>query len=749
MKNKALILALILAISLTLPIIAKNTGAVTVPQNGLSSNNIKWITAGYNFYKDPNKGFIEQPEFLMLTVDGGVPVITNTTVIIQGLDALGAPVAGLVHLNGTSDNPILANTHPYPVVDPHSGLPVAFSNITNVLQQNGTDGNKFLISTMPEDYSTVNPNGYQQYLGSYDPASGWKPGVYDYNGLSIPPYTYPIGPYLVSHGNGTTPTVQNVAFQPATAEAITVYINWLDINHDLEPDGYQAFPVAGTDSFGTAAGTTIYVEGLNAKGEKIILSHTFGASESSYTWDCLCEIDKVWGSVQGYSYYFFTSPPVQHPLFEYYVLLDHMTISPDSYDILAYNGVDTPTTLQFAPGSTNITVALRDVDGNLVNWGGDKITQYGGVLTNYTHGTDIVLSFWTSGGTIEPSYDVYIKEEHDTAQVNITADTNARTIKVVCDANVPGLDATGVHFHDQLNMYVWTEMTFDGVSLTQSPTASTDWPLHILQWGYYTDAGMYGTFDANGLFHPDFHYTAGPFTGNVPPKPVLPTELNGPAANGIKFDGPIYEVSIPLYVGCNLISSPVYPLMKGYYRGYPASLPTAGTGLPAISINGNTGIPMDHIFNYTSARNSIEAIWWVTYPDGTPLWHVYVPGVTLGDSESYFKDGVGYWIKAEKPATLEFSGIAMENGPFMPQTYELEAHSWNLVGVTTVTGFPHISDYLESTNTGPLATLQAVGPVWVYYAKFQMWVRNPTWGLWPGEAFWVFNKLDTNVYIAP
>jgi hypothetical protein len=270
-----------------------------------------------------------------------------------------------------------------------------------------------------------------------------------------------------------------------------------------------------------------------------------------------------------------------------------------------------------------------------------------------------------------------------------------------------------------------------------------------MQWGYYTAI--------SGV-------TVESYTGNEPAKPVLPPELGGPAVDGIKLDGPIYEVDIPLYVGCNLVSSPVSPLMAGgYYTNYPKTVKEiVDPADPYVSLPGvtnNEGIPMDKLLSETDAVGCIEAVWWLDPPDfslptadlfyGKQVWHVYIPGVTA-DGDAYFKDGVGYWFKADKPCTLEFSGVWMENGPFTPPTYQLVANSWNLMGVTSLTGI-NITDYLSSIAGS--SYIQGAGPVWVYKhnpaTQVGFWVRNPPEGLWPGEAFWVYNKLPTDEYIAP
>jgi hypothetical protein len=84
---------------------------------------------------------------------------------------------------------------------------------------------------------------------------------------------------------------------------------------------------------------------------------------------------------------------------------------------------------------------------------------------------------------------------------------------------------------------------------------------------------------------------------------------------------------------------------------------------------------MDLLFGHTSVIGTIKAIWWYCPFDGpapatdtlvkeTGNWHVYILGIP--DPYAYLKDGVGYWIKAEKSGTLKLSGVAIENAPFAP-----------------------------------------------------------------------------------
>jgi hypothetical protein len=278
----------------------------------------------------------------------------------------------------------------------------------------------------------------------------------------------------------------------------------------------------------------------------------------------------------------------------------------------------------------------------------------------------------------------------------------------VVDANVPADDWAEYH-RPPANLRAWIELTFDGIN----SVFHEGLPIHTLMCGYNDSAGV------------DVEMAA-PF------RQWLPPELGGPQPDGIKLDGPLYEVMIPLQVGCNLISSPVYPML--------------GTNHYDLGL----GIPMEQLFGYTSATDTIEAIWW--YDAGSKTWNHYIPLVDGKTPQGkYFTDGVGYWIKAEKPCTLELSGVVMENAPFVPAEYPVY-HSWNLMGFTSVV--PMLtSDYLESLATGPGtypsgSIASAVGPIWRYDAVARTWIRNPAM-LWPTEAFWMNYKLGGTADLAP
>jgi hypothetical protein len=683
MKKKSTVLILLLALSLIsmIPVLSMthvDAEPVTYPTTKpgivdwyIPTGQADYLTLAWN------------PEYLKMETI--TPFPSNTTIIVQGKDTYGQNIEAKVVLEGTCTVPI-GNEKFFIFNDTHTvpPKPVAFAEITGIFQQNGTHNTRLMIWTEPEPF--------QEYLGEYHSTGVWLPGKYLWE-YPMPPF--PETKYLVGHGEGNAATVNDVPVEPSNPDPLKILINWHETDHDLYPD---------ETPLGAAGPAWLWIEGLDEKGNKLEANVTIPlhATEvdvaACHTWSSIC---KVKGNGTD-SYYIFTHPTRERRIFYYTLLIDHITIHPDCYDILANPGVVVNGKY---PGATNITVALRDRDGNLIHAAYDKDHPTAG---------DIVVNFATSGGKIQPSSDVWIRGCHVTAKANLTADTNARTVKVTADANVPECYIGAKLACPHLNLFVWTEVTFDGIN----SVLYEGWPIHTMQWGYT---------DASGA-------TRGPF--NVPPKPWLPEWLGGPIAGEMsppyKLDGPIYEVMIPLYVGCNLISSPVHPILcNTYMSGYPI------TPWPS-------GIPMNLLFGNTSATTCIEAVWW--YCAFASKWYHYVPGVD--GAGSYFTDGVGYWIKAEKPCTLEISGVLMENAPFTPSVYPLKANSWNLMGVTSLTGIS-IKDYLESVNSGDPAYMSAAGPVWVYNAKYGYWARNPSWGLWPTEAFWIYNKVPATLYIAP
>jgi hypothetical protein len=656
MKIKTIALVMLLALSLIAPVLlTQRVAAVDIPPAADNPPYIYWQPSGMAAAGD----LAWNPEFLKLETE--TDVHSNTRIIIQGRDTYGQNIEAKVDIPaGTSKSEYFTfnDTHTTPP------MPVAFAFIDRIFQQNGTESTIVKILTEPW------LGGIQTFLGYFDYNDDFLSGT-------IPSSPWFGAKYLIATGLHTTiyhplATTQSYPVEPMNPEKLKIAINWKDIDKDLQiDDNVQEFPTNGSQNAGT-----VWLEGLDEHGDKIVKEVSFGIHtkivEVPHTnvWSTVC---KAWTDSQE-QFYVFTHPIPETDLFKYGIFIDHLTIHPDAYDILANP--------ESQYGKTRIIVALRDVDGNLV----------------HAH-DDVILNFYTSAGKIQPSNDITITLCHVTAETWLYADTNARTLKVVVDANVPPDETFAPFLRPAMNLRAWIELTFDGIN----SVFSTAWPIHTLMCGYNNtasgDAGI---------------SMAAPF------RQWLPPELGGPQPTGIKLDGPLYEVMIPLYVGCNLISSPVYPMFGPKHYGDPL-----------------VGIPMELLFGMTSATDTIEAIWW--YDANTKKWNHYVPSVDGTTPQGkFFEDGVGYWIKAEKPCTLEISGVMMENAPFVPAEYPVY-HSWNLMGFTSIVPMD-TADYLESIAG-------SAGPIWTYNAQWRVWIRNPAM-LWPTNAFWM-NYQDAYADLAP
>jgi hypothetical protein len=682
--------------------IVKANGTPVIPNPPANPAIIQWLTGGLANYGT----LMTDPEFLAAYAK--TTVYTETTIIIEGKDVFGKSIEASATIP-----PGASSQTPFIFYDTHSEsgpTPVAFAQITKVLQQGGTDNEVFAIYTHPEAVIPPLKLGalpLEEYMGMYESTNGiYLPGVYDNNPT----------PYQVTVGVGIAYGTQSFPFEPRNPDPIKVVVEWADGKSPtpIEDRYPQANEVSGQTGGDTVSLT---IQGLDQTGSPITQTINIAPGTPKVDvpgiWSTVCKISGGSGS-----YYIFTEPKNERPLFTYTLLIDHISINPKSYDILAYPN-EVANSAPWFPGKTDVIVALRDIDDNPI-----FAADYGKIgSTNIPN--LIVVNFFTSGGTIKPSTDVTIAQGSAYTYSCLTADTNPRTINVTAVVYVPACIGGA---HGSFTLFAWTEMTEDGVNSANDYVWGT-WPIHTMQWGYTDSIGVRHTFD-------------------VPPKPWLPSELGGPERDAIKLDGPIYEVAIPLWTGCNLVSSPVSPLLQGcYYTNYPTSVIETGVPTPSYPTINNQGIPMDLLFGKTAAVDTIEAIWWY---DGT--WHVYIPGVSK-DPNAYFRDGVGYWIKADQPCTLEISGVYLENGPFTPPTYTLTGNSWSLVGVTSITGI-QTSQYLESTMGSQ--AIEAAGPVWQYIAPstaypswFQQgWIRDPA-TVWPGQAFWVYNKVPTSINIAP
>jgi hypothetical protein len=671
MKKTAILLVLLMALSIATPafLSTKSVNATAIP----TPNTVVWENGGIGLSNALS--LFKNPEYLKLHTTSSVYWHSKTTIHITGLDEYNQSIEAEVTVpQGTH------SSADFIFVDPHTLLPVAFSQITGIFQQNGTESTYMEID--------VSPFPFEQYLGMYQPGTGFEPGQYYYGSDQNPAPKYgdkalPTGQYWQGNGPNTTPAIVYEPVQPANPDPIKVVINWYDSNTDLYP---QTSEITGS-KVSVSAPVNLTIEGLDQQGRKLIETVTIHNGDKIVYVDCdgntWSDVCKVWGGDSQDEYEIFTHPnnATIIPLFKYYIWIDHVLLYPKYYDILGNGNVS-------GAGSTVITAALADQDGHLV----------------HADGT-VVLNWWTSGGHIDPSYNSSIPLCHETATANLTADSNPRTIKVVVDANVPADNlGSGVVSMGERNLIAWTEMCFDGVNSAGS--SQSMW--HEMQCGYTEMNGTKRQMSAP--FEPALEEALG---GTTAPD-------SGSDLPPYKLDGPIYEVMIPFWPGCNLISCPVHPFMANY----------------VCEAYGGQGIPMKLLFGNTSAKETIEAIWWYTWNDTSKQmqWYYYIPGKTLTNYN--FTDGLGYWIKAEKAGTLEISGVIMENAPFKPPEYKVHP-SWNLMGVTEVGGVL-TSDYLQGLSAGGVSFY---GPVWEYKANPQWrgWYRNPTY-LWPTEAFWMYYK---------
>jgi len=600
-------------------------------------------------------------------------VHTDTTIIVQGLDCYGQSIEAKALI--PKNTPA---QRPFILNDTHTDpqTPVTFYKVTAILQQNGTHCNSFFVETHPEPF--------EEFLGYYHNGEPFKPGATD---ALVPPE----GKYYHTVGKDKSPALKDYPPEPSNPDPIKIVINWVD-----DGDLYFENGEAGHANYAT----TLLIEGIDQCGNKLIFTVNVSVYNSiihivkdksdvpptpwptghvyvvlkCHTWSTIC---KVSGGAEYDSYYIFTEPQPQAKLFKYSIRIDHVVVFAECYDIFAHPDY-----------STTITVALVDQDGHLVHSADDNT----------------LVNLKTSGGEIRPSNDLKIKKCQMWAKATLIADTNPRNVKVVAIVNVPEVKEKP---HPKMNLIGWTEVCFDGVSSVYRD--ATLWPIDMLMWGYG------GTGDTQNPY---------PVYLPVPPLPWLPG-----TPDDEKVNGPIYKVYIPLVVGCNLISVPIHPMLCTEY-GYPYDVDTA-----ELNPYSGQGIPMDIIFGEkSSATQTIEVIWWYNATDGT--WDSYIPDES-SDPDAMFVDGVGYWIKAEKPCTIVVSGVFMDNAPFVPPEYYLN-WSWNLVGVTSLTRIK-TDEYLESLAAGKVSEgvgLNCWGPVWVYDAKYGAWIRDPEY-LWPTQGFWV------------
>lgn len=371
MNKKSIMLMLILTLPIMVPLFTINANAYPVTSTPSTTPKvIEWYpTTGLTDYAT----LLWNPEYLKCEVL--TPIATETTIIIQGKDTYGANIEASVVIEPAPNTEfiyIFNDTH----TDPPR--PVAFAQITGIFQQGGTDNTKFLILTEPEPF--------EEYLGQFHNTTGLELGKYTINGDTRQ--------YLVGQGPDKQYTVQDVPVEPSNPDPFKIVVNWVDKANllgvqDLLPnmDMTTEWPNGGAHANGTLS-----LESLDENGNKVIttvfipLGTKITAPIVGCTYSTLC---KVWGGNQVDSYYIFTEPMPERALFYYYINIDHITIHPASYDILAYPlGIEDAAAPTY-PGVTSITVALRDIDGNLVH-----AEDYGTI--NGIH-QEIVINLFTSG----------------------------------------------------------------------------------------------------------------------------------------------------------------------------------------------------------------------------------------------------------------------------------------------------------------------------------------------------------------
>jgi hypothetical protein len=680
-KATVLILLMVTSMIAMIPLLSTKSASATPVANPSPNPN---IIAWYNY--TAYAAMYTNPEFMQVECGASVP--TTTLLTLEGTDTYGA------NIEATAVIPAGSQEQMFGFVDNHTGTPepVAFRTVTGIYQNDGSDNVQFTIFTEPFPF--------KQYLGQFHAGVGiysaWLPGQYYFGAENAPTVYGPAGrEYLVSTGTAQSYVeAQNYPVEPANPDPICVYVNWHQLDGNLSPDSHASYP-----STSKAGSYWISIVGLDERGAPMIVNMTIPVgvnwfpvpTPGGHTWSAVCMVN---GNGPD-SYYIFTNPQQpQEQLFTYTLLIDHITIQPCSYDIIA-NQTYFP-----EASETAVTVTLMDKDGNQICAG---------------TGSPVEVNFATTGGEIDPSESVYIEPDYSQTSSYLCADTNPRTINVTALALVPACT-----YHKALDCFAWTEMTIDGVS-----SVPTQWTtIHTLMWGWnswnLTSLGQLCTLISS-------------YIGPVPPKP---TTKNTILLTEEKYtmpilDGPVYEVMIPLFAGCNLISCPVHPVWD-----------FIGEYLP--------GIPMNLVFNSTL----IQSVWWYNETG----WQEYIPGVTNCTQWDVFEDGRGYWVYAKESCTIEVSGVVWDDvltpsGGVnivneLETQYILPAYSWSLVGLTSITPMS-INSYLESTNGGATVTLSAAGPVWTYYAYIDTWFRDPSWGLYPGYGFWVFNKTPAPIVLAP
>ena len=424
-------------------------------------------TPGVLQYNVPNGAAVaarlaKNPEFLK--VHTLTPIHHATWIDVLGTDAYGQnieakaliPVSNLVEQN-------------YPLVDPTSGLPVAFASITNVYQVGGEQDTSFQIQTMPISY--------EQFLGMYHQNVGYTPNIVNGN-----------------------------AVEPFNPDPLKVAVNWANVSGTSGPDlGGVPYPQDFTNL--PTAQSNITIIGLDEHGNQITQMVTInpGAeivlldpTRSLDTWSTVCTVS---GGDAYTSYYIFTSPEPQQPILNYNITISQIELLFSQADILA-NG----------KCNTTVTLMLLDQDGNAVHWAVNVPGQQSA--------PPIEVNFASSGGNIVPSTGIQIQGCYTNTTTTLTADTNARIVKVSAIAYLPAVQ--------RLVNNVWITITY-GRSLSWATTCCFD-----------------------GINSAPTTITGYPYRATVVP-------IDFPSATAVNTCGQEYAAFITLYKGCNFISIPLVP----------------------------------------------------------------------------------------------------------------------------------------------------------------------------------------------
>ncbi len=382
-KVSTMLMLSILALSI-IPLFAIPVIAEPVPKPGI----VDWVAGG----EAVHNSLACDPEWLKVwTV---THVDHDTWIHVLGKDTYDQDVEAKVLIPAST-----GIQQKFPLIDIHSGLPVTFAKITGVFQQGGTHCNIFQVHTLPEPE--------QDYLGLYHTATGYEPNIDNATG-------YPV--------------------EPSNPDPLKIVINWDDDGDGILEEDEVGYPLVDS---------TITIKGLDQYGN--ILEHTVTIPAgpwpagtwfvpvdiTCHTWSTVCT---VMGGLSGISYYIFTHPKGQRPIFEYKLAVDRIEVTADPKNILADGN-----------STSEITITLLDQDGHEIHW---------------TPNADPVeVNVAATGGKVVPSLGIEIPGCSTHAHTNLTSDTNARIVRVTALAIVP--ESPG---HAATQKFGEDKVCFDGIN---------------------------------------------------------------------------------------------------------------------------------------------------------------------------------------------------------------------------------------------------------------------------------------------